>query len=153
MNKLFTLCLFWVVSRPGPWISTSRALSWIQCIWESSICERQLHYPGNRTQDLILFGEISCWVDKLFFITSLCKEFPSLPTAVWVFFVIHSFIDGNESLEEVAGVTEESLNCAINICYEEYWPQIWPSVVKLKKSELKYLAVQSLIHCVALNTR
>jgi len=26
--------------------------------WESSICERKLHYPGNRTQDLLLTGEI-----------------------------------------------------------------------------------------------
>ena len=27
--------------------------------WESSICERKLHYPGNRTQNLLLSGEIS----------------------------------------------------------------------------------------------
>ena len=26
--------------------------------WESSICERKLNYPGNRTQDLLLSGEI-----------------------------------------------------------------------------------------------
>ena len=37
--------------------------------WESSICERKLHYPGNRTQNLLLSGEISyhtsvCWVKK-----------------------------------------------------------------------------------------
>ena len=26
--------------------------------WESSICGRKLHYPGNRTQDLLQSGEV-----------------------------------------------------------------------------------------------
>ena len=49
--------------------------------WESSICERKLHYPGNRTQNLLLSGEISyhtsvCWVKKT------CGHSPLYPSKV-----------------------------------------------------------------------
>ena len=49
--------------------------------WESSICEIKLHYPGNRTQNLLLSGEISyhtsvCWVKKT------CGHSPLYPSKV-----------------------------------------------------------------------
>ena len=37
---------------------TKEWLNGFSASWESSICERKLHYPGNRTQDLLLTGEI-----------------------------------------------------------------------------------------------
>ena len=59
------LFMFWVPFFNGlvclsRWPShfTKDWLNGFSASWESSICERKLHYPGNRTQDLLQSGEI-----------------------------------------------------------------------------------------------
>ena len=72
---------YWVMSRPEPNSLPQELWHGFSASWESSICERKLHYPGNRTQNLLLSGEISyhtsvCWVKKT------CGHSPLYPNKV-----------------------------------------------------------------------
>ena len=71
--------LGWGRSHGLGWLSkwpshfTKEWLNGFSASWESSICERKLHYPGNRTQDTTpIRGDpatiiVYCWVKKIFF--------------------------------------------------------------------------------------
>ena len=56
LNNLHNYRLGWLSRWPSHF--TKEWLNGFSASWESSICERKLHYPGNRTQDLLLTGEI-----------------------------------------------------------------------------------------------
>ena len=68
-----TICshgLGWLSKWPSHF--TKEWLNGFSASWESSICERKLHYPGNRTQDTTpIRGDpatiiVYCWVKKFY---------------------------------------------------------------------------------------